>query len=412
MNETTETPDAPQTERRKTPWYRRRAAWTLSAAAVVVAGCLGTAAVVSPALTAASASQSASITTQRAMPQVPWGSAQQRTPSGQQATTTNTPATDATASESSGLVLIDTVLGYDDAEAAGTGIVIGSDGLVLTNNHVISGSTQISVTVASTGKTYQAVVVGSDSEDDIAVLRLTDASGLTTATIDDDGDATVGSTVTAVGNAEGGGVLKAADGTITAVDSTVTTSAEGTTASETLDGMIEIAADIVSGDSGGAVLDGQGEVVGVTTAASTGPATTVGYAIPIDDALAVAEQIIAGDSSHGATIGYPAFLGVQVAATTTTSTGPQRYRSSGGTATTTTEGALVGGVIVGTPAATSGLQEGDVITAIDSTAVTDAAGLSTALAAHKPGDTVTVTWTDAAGAAHSAKVTLVEGPAA
>ena len=177
-------------------------------------------------------------------------------------------ASPASAEESTGVVLIDTELGYENAEAAGTGIVLSKDGLVLTNNHVIADSTKISVTVATTGKTYEASVVGSDSTEDVAVLRLKDASNLQPATIDED-SVDVGDDVTAVGNSEGQGQLQAADGTVTDLGASVTTTAQGSEDSETLNNMIQVQADIVSGDSGGALLDDEGEVVGMNTAASS-----------------------------------------------------------------------------------------------------------------------------------------------
>src|SRR5699024_2933402 len=95
-------------------------------------------------------------------------------------------ATPAYEQESTGVVLTDTQPGYEKAEAAGTGIVLSKDGLVLTNNHVIADTTKIAVTVATTGKTYTASVVGSDSTEDVAVLQLEDAEDLQPATIDDD----------------------------------------------------------------------------------------------------------------------------------------------------------------------------------------------------------------------------------
>ncbi|WP_345799984.1 trypsin-like peptidase domain-containing protein [Microbacterium sp. AZCO] len=314
-------------------------------------------------------------------------------------------ATPANADESTGLVLIDTVLGYQDAAAAGTGMVLTSNGLVLTNNHVVAGSTQIRVTIASTGETYTAKVVGTDAQDDVALLQLQGASGLATVTIDQDAE-TIGQAVTAVGNAKGGGVLLAADGQIIDLDTTVTTAAEGSAPGETLDGMIQISADVVSGDSGGALLDAQGEVVGMTTAASTGTANTTAWAIPIEDALAIAKQIVNGDESDGVTIGYPAFLGVGLAQQ---STSPARSRY--GTSTSAT-GALIAGVYQGTPADEAGLTGGDTITAVDGTAVTDASTLSSLLSARNPGDTVTLTWVDASGSTRSAAVTLVAGPVA
>ncbi|WP_084126785.1 S1C family serine protease [Demequina sp. NBRC 110054] len=316
-------------------------------------------------------------------------------------------ATTASDDESTGIVIIETVLGYESASAAGTGVVLSSDGLILTNNHVIEDSTEITVTIPETGETYTATVVGTDADNDVALLQLEGASGLTTATLDDDVDPYVGDTVTAVGNAEGGGVLMAADGTVTELESTVTTSSEYTIEGETLDGMIEFEADVVSGDSGGALLDDEGEVVGITTAASTGLATTVAYAIPIDDALDIVDQILAGDESGTVEIGYPAFLGIGIAGTgSTSSTMP------GQSTTTTTDGVEIGYVYEGTGAAEAGLVVGDVIAALDGTSVTSGDELSALIADYEPGDTVTVTYTDTDGATQTVNVILGEGPAA
>lgn len=311
----------------------------------------------------------------------------------------------ATDAQQQGVVLIDTVLGYQSAEAAGSGVLLTSDGLVLTNNHVVEGATEITVTIGATGETYTAQVVGTDASADVAVLQLEGASGLTTATLDSDDDLAVGDAVTAVGNAEGGGVLLAADGTVTALDQSITTQAEGVSSGESLTGLIQVDADVVSGDSGGALLDDQGEVVGITTAASSGSSDITGFAIPIDDALDVATQIIAGQDSDTITLGYPAFLGVQLA--TGTSTVPGAGAATGSTGA----GATVAGVVDGTPAAGAGLAAGDTITAVDGTAVADADALSAALAAHAPGDQVTLTWTTTDGTAQTATVTLIAGPA-
>jgi S1-C subfamily serine protease len=399
------------------PWYRRRTPWACAAA--VVAGTLAVAAPLATASLASGAEVATSAAATWTPAQPPFargfsgggsGSGSSSGSSGALTYTAQAAATAADTAESTGVVIIETVLGYDDASAAGTGLVLSSDGLILTNNHVIEGSTEISVTIATTGETYAATVVGSDSADDVAVLQLTGASGLETVTLDDDGDPAVGDAITAVGNADGGGVLLAADGSVTALGSTVTTSSAGTGSSESLDGMIEIAADVVSGDSGGAVLDDEGEVVGVTTAASVGSATTVAYAIPIDDALAIVDEILAGDESGGATIGYPAFLGVQVASGVSSAGGPATR--PGAASSAAVAGAPIAGVIDGTPAAAAGLTAGDTVTAVDGTAVTDSTALSTVLSAYAPGDTVSISWTDAAGTAHTAAVTLIAGPAA
>ncbi|WP_166968887.1 S1C family serine protease [Brevibacterium atlanticum] len=325
-------------------------------------------------------------------------------------------ATAASEKESTGVVLIDTQLGYENAEAAGTGMVLSKDGLVLTNNHVIADSTKIAVTVATTGKTYEASVVGSDSSKDVAVLKLKDASNLQTATIDDD-DVQVGDDITAVGNSEGSGQLMAADGSVSDLGASVTTTAQGTEDSETLGDMIEVQADIVSGDSGGALLDDEGEVVGMNTAASSGTAQVTGYAIPIETALTTAESIIAGEQTSTNTLGYPAFLGIGVGQSDQRSQQGQYGQGSadgqyGQSGTTSTEGAVVAGVYEDTPAAEAGLSAGDTITKIDSTQITDGTALSEAIAEHKPGDKVSLTWTDADDQSHTAKVTLAEGPAA
>lgn len=378
------------------PWYRRVTPLACAAAGFALAGTL---ALGLPLVAGAASYAAASSVTQ---PHASTGGTTEiLAPSGgrQGATsrpgthprgTTQTPATAATASESTGVVLIDTALGYEDAAAAGTGMVLTGNGLVLTNNHVVEGSTEIRVTDPANGQTYAATVVGTDAKDDVALLQLKDAANLPTVRIDNDAEA-VGDAVTAIGNASGGGTLMAAAGSITALQASVTTQAESAVAGETLHGMIQISAAVVPGDSGGALLDAQGEVVGMTTAASSGSAVTTAYAIPIEKALSIVDQIHAGAATDGIVLGYPAFLGVSAA---------------------NTASATIGGVVDATPAATAGLEAGDTITSVDGRAVTSWSGLSQALAAHKPGDSVSLTWTDQQGIPGSATVTLAAGPAA
>ncbi len=228
----------------------------------------------------------------------------------------------ATAAQSAGVVLIDTVLPYQDAQAAGTGMVLTASGQVLTNYHVVEGAGTITVTVAATGQSYPATVVGTDPTDDVALLQLTGASGLTTVKADDD-QAQVGDAVTAVGNAGGTGTLTAADGTISSLTSSVTAASEGSSGSETLASMIETTADVVSGDSGGPLFDAEGEVVGIDTAASTGSEID-GYAIPIARALGIVDQIRSGAETSTVRIGPAAFLGVEL------SSGTPMYGYGGG----------------------------------------------------------------------------------
>lgn len=311
--------------------------------------------------------------------------------------TTDSAQTAATTSQEAGLVTVNTTLDYDtSSQAAGTGMIISSDGEVLTNNHVIEDATSIQVTVQSTGKTYTADVVGSDKTDDVAVLKLRDASGLTTATTDTSGDLAVGDTVTDVGNAEGRGQLVAAKGSVTALDQDITVQSESGTGTESLSGLIEVSADVVSGDSGGPLLDAQGEVVGMTTAASSGTADVTGYAIPIATAKRIAQQILSGTATSTIVIGTPAFLGAEVASTSAT----------------TGTGVTLQGVVSGSPAAQAGLAAGDTITSIDGTAVTGADQLTQLIQSHGVGDSVSVGYTAADGTAGTVTATLVAGPAA
>ena len=295
---------------------------------------------------------------------------------------------EATSAQQTGIVTIDTVIDYGQARAAGSGIVLSSDGLVLTNHHVIEGATTVTVTVESTGQSYQAEVVGSDASHDVAVLKLEDASGLTPAPIDDDDDLAVGDQVTAVGNANGGGELLAAGGTVTGLGETITAGSEATGEGETLSNLIEANVDVVSGDSGGAMLDAEGEVVGMTTAASSGAPDITGYAVPIDTALSIAQQIESGDESGSVTVGSSAFLGVMVG-----------------------QDGTISGAVDGSPAAEAGIAAGDTITAVDDTEIASTDDLTQALAAHDPGDRVTITWTSPDASTHTATVTLAAGPA-
>lgn len=324
----------------------------------------------------------------------------------------------ATAAQSVGVVDINTVLQYQHAAAAGTGMILTSSGEVLTNNHVIEGATSIKVTVVSTGATYTAKVVGTDATDDVAVLQMQGASGLPTAKIGNSSGVSAGDAVTAVGNAEGqGGTPSAAKGTVVATGQTLTASDQNGSNAETLTDMIEINADIVPGDSGGPLYDANDTIVGMDTAASTtadfggggtgggfgggqdnggsqgngSGAQTIGYAIPINKAMSIADEIESGKASSTITIGNPAFLGVSMQ--------------------DSVNGAMITSVADGTPAASAGLQAGDVITAVDGQAITSASGVQSAIASHKPGDKMQLTWTDTMGQSHTATITLATGPA-
>ncbi len=304
---------------------------------------------------------------------------------GDTSTDTTSQASD---SQLTGLVRIVSTMKYDGATAAGTGMVLTSDGEVVTNHHVVEGATSVKVKVMTTGATYTAEVVGTDASADVAVLQLEDASGLQTVSTDDDG-VTQGEAVTAVGDGNGTvDYLSAATGSVIATDQQITTQSEGSAEGESLTGLIEISSDVVGGYSGGATYDDDGEVVGMTTAASSGTPDPVGYAIPISTVIDIADDLESGATDAAYTYGSPAFLGIGLGET----------------------GTVVQGVYDGTPAADAGIGAGDTITRIDGTAVSTSEQLRAAIAAHEPGDEVSVTWTDSSGGGHSATVTLGTGP--
>ncbi|TWP33752.1 S1C family serine protease [Leekyejoonella antrihumi] len=303
----------------------------------------------------------------------------------------------ATATQEVGVVDVDTVLAYQGADAAGTGMVLTSSGEILTNNHVVDGATSVKVTVVATGATYTAKVVGTDPTQDVAVLQLQNASGLKTVQTDSSA-ANTAQKVTGVGNAGGvGGTPSAAAGTVTATGTTITATDQGGSNPETLHGMIQDDADIQAGDSGGPLYNTSGQVVGMDTAAQATrtEGTTTGYAIPIGTALKVAGQIESGTTSSTVHQGYPAFLGVSLPSDQTASAA----------------GAVVQQAIPDTPAAQAGITAGDMITAIGAHQITSAPEVAAALATDRPGQHVHVTWTDQEGQSHTATVTLATGPA-
>jgi S1-C subfamily serine protease len=310
-----------------------------------------------------------------------------------------------------GLVDVVSQLGYQQAESAGTGLVLTPSGEILTNNHVIEGATSIKVTDIGNGHTYPAKVVGYDQTKDVAVLQLQGASGLQTVKLGNSDTAAVGQSVVALGNAGGkGGTPSVATGQITGLNASITASDQGSGTTEQLTGLINHNAPIQPGDSGGPLVDTAGDVIGIDTAASNtmqfqssqSQAQTQAFAIPINEALTLAGQIGAGNASATVHIGATGFLGVQVmSASNAAAQGVQNG-----------SGAAVAGVLQGTPAANAGLSQGDVITSVDGRSVSSPSALQAALEQHHPGDSVHIGWTDGANQAQSASVVLASGPAA
>ena len=284
-------------------------------------------------------------------------------------------------------------------QVAGTGMVLTSSGLVLTNNHVIEDTTSLSLQIDGTGPTYTAKVLGTDATDDVALLQMNGASNLQTVSLGDSSSVAVGDAVVAIGNALGrGGTPQATTGSVTALNQTIT-AGDSAASTETLNGTIEIDAFIQPGDSGGPLVNSNGKVVGIDTAAQSSgrfgaTGSNIGFAIPINSAMSIARQIEAGHGSSTITIGTRGVLGVEVATDQTGS------------------GAVVNAVQSGSPAAGAGLGAGDLITSINGQSVSGPTALQSALAGKHPGDGVTVGWTDASGSHHSATVQLEAGPPA
>jgi S1-C subfamily serine protease len=313
------------------------------------------------------------------------------------------------------LVDINTNLSYEDEQAAGTGMVLTSKGIILTNNHVIDGATSISATDVGNGKTYKATVVGYDRTGDVAVIKLIDASGLQTVSTSPH-TAAVGQAVVGVGNAGGtGGTPSTAGGSITAMGQSITASDDGGGNSENLTGLIETNAGIEPGDSGGSLVNTSGKVIGMDTAASVDSAYegggNQGYAIPIGTALTIAHRIEAGDSSPTVHIGATGFLGVSVESSSANGNGVfggSGFGGSGGGGSTL--GADVEGTLSGSPAARAGLVQGDVITAVDGKQIDSPTDLSNSLERYHPGDSVQLQWKNSSGQSQTASVTLESGP--
>jgi S1-C subfamily serine protease len=293
-------------------------------------------------------------------------------------------------------------------------MVLTSSGEVLTNNHVINGATKIRVELGITGKTYTAKVVGYDSADDVALIKLDNASGM--KTISTETSVSKNDKVVAIGNALGHfGTPSAVGGTVSALHQKVTAGDGGD--SETLSDMIRIAASIQPGDSGGALVNESGKVIGMNTAADAGSGQspfggqfgsqtgTTGFAIPIGNAIKVVDEIRDGDTSNGAHIGDRALLGVVLQDSSSNSPFGDSSGNGG-------NGAAVSDVSSGSPADDAGIQQGDTITGVGSKSVDSADQLRTVLNGYHPGDKVTITWTDASGTSHHASVTLTKGPPA
>jgi S1-C subfamily serine protease len=301
-----------------------------------------------------------------------------------------------------GIVDVYTNLGYQGEAAAGTGIVLSSNGVVLTNNHVIRGATSVKVVDLDNGRTYKAKVLGYALGQDVAAIQLTDASGLQTAPLGSSAGLKVGQLVTTHGNAGGaGGTPSSSSGKITGLGRSIT-ARDDSGNSERLTGLIETNAQLQPGDSGGPMLDSSGKVIGMDTAAGSSftfesSAASRGYAVPIAKATTIVSQIVAGTQAQGLHIGKTAFMGISVG-----SSDPIYWQSS--------SGVVVNQIVTGSPIAHIGISAGDLLTSFDGTTISSPTRLTSLIVTKHPGDTVKVRWLDQYGTAHTASFRLAEGP--
>jgi putative serine protease PepD len=273
-------------------------------------------------------------------------------------------------------------------EDQGTGMILSTAGEVLTNNHVISGATAITVTLYGKTVALPATVVGADPAHDVALLKITTPpSGLDPITFGDSTQLQVGDAVIAIGNALGlsAGTPTVTSGIVSALGRTVQAGDVGSGQTENLTNMIQTDAAINSGNSGGALVDSAGQVIGMNTAvasstANNAPAENIGFAIP----SSTLQSLLPSLRSGGSAVTHRAYLGVEVEDLT-----PQLKQAYN---FVPSSGAVVVRTVAGSPAAAAGIQQGDVIVQFGSTTVDSAAALTSAVSAAKPGDKVRITF--------------------
>jgi S1-C subfamily serine protease len=300
--------------------------------------------------------------------------------------------------------IVDVITRTTNGEAAGTGIVLTSNGEILTNYHVVEGSTSINVTISNASQRFSAKVVGTDRADDVALLQAKNANGLKTIALGKSAGVSVGDRVIAIGNAfNRPGKPTVTEGTVSALGRSITVFGDFG-AAEQLSDLIQTDAQIAPGNSGGPLFNSAGEVIGVNTAAETGRRLTAGsgsgYAIPIDDAMKVVRQIESGRSRGNVHVGPRAVLGVNIR------DGDQGFGSG------SMSGVLVVGVSPGSGAESAGIVRGDQIVAVDGTNVGSVRALTKVMNVHKPGERMSVVWVDQAGQRHHATARLQASPTA
>jgi len=294
--------------------------------------------------------------------------------------------------------MLPSVVEIRTSSGLGSGVVYDSAGDIVTNAHVVGSATQFKVLLSSSATARTATLVGKYSPDDLAVIKVKDASGLRPAVFGDSAKLDVGDIVLAIGTPLGL-TSSATEGIVSAIGRTVSEPSEPGMAGATLPDTIQTSAAINPGNSGGALVNLAGQVVGIPTLAATdqqagGAAAGIGFAISSNTAKLIASQLV---KTGKVTSTGRAALGVEVVTVTGSDGQPA--------------GAGVTAVAKDSAAAKAGIKAGDVITAVNGTATPDSQALATVLAGLRPGDKADVSITRQSGAKKTVKVTLGQLPA-
>jgi serine protease Do len=288
------------------------------------------------------------------------------------------------------------------------GMIVDSDGLILTNRHVVDDSTATYTVVLSNGKSYPAKVLALDSNNDLAFVKIT-ASGLPTVQLGDSGSVQVGQQVVAIGNALGQfqntvtqGIVSGLSREVEAGDDSSGGDTSSTSSDESLQDLFQTDAAINPGNSGGPLVNLAGQVVGIDTAIAGDGSQNIGFAIPINDAKALVTSMEKSGTLQ------TAYLGVRYVALDPSAAQANNLSVSQG-AWVQSADAQDPGVVVGSPADKAGIKNGDVITKVGGSSVDANNSLQSLVEAYKPGDKVAFT-VNRSGKTMTLSVTLGQTP--
>ena len=288
-----------------------------------------------------------------------------------------------------------TIFGMSEQRAAGTGVVLSSDGYILTNHHVINGASKVQV-ITSDGTTYDTVrVVGSDPLNDIAYLKIRGAKDLQPAEIGDSSTVRVGQQVIAIGNALGQYQNTVSSGIISGKGRPIMAGDGSGSSPESLNDLLQTDAAINPGNSGGPLLNLSGQVIGINTAIAS-DAQGIGFAIPVNATKGTTKTVLAGKGVKRS------YLGVRYVEITAAVAKQYDLPVKVGAYVTSDDGSAV---VAGSPAAKAGLRQKDIITKVNDQKVGTAGGVATLAGEYAPGDTITLTYLRGS-TEHTVKVTL------